>query len=109
MDTTTTTSAFGPMELAMVIMFFVWLAAVVACFMRGKPAFGVLGFFFAIFAYVGAVRVAKPGSWYARTFYNGGDDPKMVKAHARFPQKSAPATVPVTGGDTAAAYSGRTS
>jgi hypothetical protein len=54
-----------------------WLLAIAAnfaccviCFEKGKPWFGALGFFVAgPFAWIGAIRLAKPGSrWYRRRY-----------------------------------------
>lgn len=58
-----------------------WLAAIVISSLKGKPWFAVLGLFWGIFAWVGAIRLAKPGSWFYRERY---DDDKRREAWARF-------------------------
>jgi hypothetical protein len=40
------------------------------CALKGKPWFAILGvLLFGIFGIVGAIRLAKPHSWWARRFY----------------------------------------
>lgn len=57
------------------------LALVVITFMKGKPVFGVIGIFVPIFALIGAIRLAKPESSWARSRYN---DAMMAEARSRF-------------------------
>jgi hypothetical protein len=60
------------------------LVFVVICALKGKAGLALLGFFLAgIFAIVGAIRIAKPGSWWARRNYEPGG-PKEQLALQRF-------------------------
>lgn len=59
----------------------------VICFLKGKPVFGILGVLallfggFNLWALIGACRIAKPTSWWARKKYG---PEKMDIAHRRF-------------------------
>jgi hypothetical protein len=67
-----------------ILMWILMLGVSVICFLKGKPVFGTLGLFsgaLSWWAIVGAIRIAKPGSWWARKKY--GPD-KMTIAHQRF-------------------------
>jgi hypothetical protein len=81
---------------------YVW--SVVICFLKGKPVFGTLGILalfvggFSLWAIIGASRIAKPTSWWARKKYS---PEKMKIANQRFPSHvnktvttTAPAAVP---------------
>jgi hypothetical protein len=58
------------------------LSVVVICFLKKKPVFAVLGITQSpLWAIIGACRIAKPDSWWARKKY--GPD-KMTIAHQRF-------------------------
>jgi hypothetical protein len=57
------------------------LALATICAMKGKWVFFVLGWFFGIFWLIGAMRLAKPGSRWARTRYDPVD---MARAERRF-------------------------
>jgi len=58
------------------------IALVVTCFMKGKYIFGVIGIFSGLFSLIGAIRLAKPNSSWARDRYN---DAKMAASGARYP------------------------
>lgn len=58
--------------------------AAVAAF-KGKPVFAVLGVIVVPFAIVGAIRLAKPGSPWAKRRYREGSS-KDVRSRARFPE-----------------------
>jgi hypothetical protein len=58
----------------------------IVCFMKGRTLLGVLGLFVPVFAAVGAVRLAKPGSPWARRRYSGG---RLLRAQARFAEHRA--------------------
>lgn len=58
------------------------LALIVITFMKGKPVFGIIGIFIPIFALIGAIRLAKPNSSWARGRY---DEAQMAEARRRFP------------------------
>ena len=59
----------------------------VICFLKGKPVFGILGVLallfggFSLWPLIGACRIAKPTSWWARKKYG---PEKMDIAHRRF-------------------------
>jgi hypothetical protein len=53
--------------------------------MKGKPWFAALGVPYDVFAWVGAVRLAKPGSWWDRHRY---DAEQHRAAHARFDDRT---------------------
>jgi hypothetical protein len=66
------------------------VALAVICFLKGKRLTGIVGLFIPAVALVGAIRLAKPGSRWARRRYEGE---KAEKARARFePEASAEAT-----------------
>jgi hypothetical protein len=52
------------------------------CHSKGKPFMAIVGLFVPLVALVGAVRLATPGSAWARRFYRGG---RLTRARARFP------------------------
>lgn len=43
-----------------------------AAILKGKPLLGLIGVFIPVASLVGAVRLASPGSWWARRVYGGG-------------------------------------
>lgn len=47
-------------------------ALAVVCILKGKPLLALLGLFTSVLGLVGAVRLAKPGSWWARRRYPSG-------------------------------------
>ena len=68
----------------------VWFAMVVVvvhigytiiCMLKGKVPTGLIGLVIPIVSLVGAIRVAKPSSYWARRFYG---EKKVAKAEARF-------------------------
>ena len=61
------------------------LAFAVAAGLKGKPVFAVLGLVVLPFAIVGAIRLAKPTSPWAKRRYRPGSS-KDVRARARFPE-----------------------
>jgi len=56
------------------------LAFAVICFLKGKKFAGILGVFIPAVALIGAVRLAKPGSLWARRYQDG----KLERSRARF-------------------------
>jgi hypothetical protein len=54
---------------------------VVVCFMKGKLIWGVLGLYIPPIAIVGACRLAKPSSSWAKKRY---DDAKLARSHERY-------------------------
>jgi hypothetical protein len=53
----------------------------VICLLKGKVVTGVVGIFFSVAALVGAVRLAKPGSWWAAHRY--ASRPRLARRAAR--------------------------
>jgi hypothetical protein len=58
------------------------VSSIVICGLKGKWGMLVGGFFLGILWPVGAIRLAKPNSWWARENYQPGSA-KMNKARAR--------------------------
>ena len=56
----------------------------VICLLKGKLVTGLVGFVVPIVALVGAIRLGKPSSFWARRFYS---ETKMARASARFGDK----------------------
>ena len=59
-----------------------WLGPPVVCFLKGKWVAGLFGLIGSLWAYGAAVRLAKPGSVWARKRYSGE---KLARARARYP------------------------
>ncbi|NHN56307.1 hypothetical protein G9U51_11020 [Calidifontibacter sp. DB0510] len=59
------------------------VACSLGCALKGKLPFAVIGLFLPPVAAVGAVRLAKPGSWWARRWYAAGSR-RDVRSRARF-------------------------
>lgn len=60
------------------------LAVVLICFAKGRLVHGTIGFFVSPLALYGAIRLAKPGSAWARRFYRERNPEKQARAEARF-------------------------
>lgn len=60
------------------------LATVAICFLKRRIGHGVVGLFFAPFAYYGAARLAKPNSPWAKRFYAGRNPRKQARSEHRF-------------------------
>jgi hypothetical protein len=86
-------------QVAAVIFLLIWVGSaitlIVICFMKGKPVFGAAGILClfislggpSLWCLIGAIRIAKPYSWWARKYYvpgkkNGHE--KMLIAIERF-------------------------
>ena len=63
------------------LILLLWLTVCVVTALKGKWGFFVAGFLIQLFWFIGAIRLAKPGSWWARRFYEGD---KLARAQARF-------------------------
>jgi hypothetical protein len=79
-------SLIGRLGLSLIILgLFVW--AIVVCFLKGKPGFGTIGIIglflgvFSLWSVIGAIRIAKPHSRWARKKYG---PEKMAIAFRRF-------------------------
>lgn len=53
------------------------------CLLKGKVITGIVGIFLSLVAIVGAIRLAKPGSWWARRRYTGRPR-RLGRAQRRF-------------------------
>ena len=62
------------------------LVAVFVCVLKGKPWFAALGvLLLGVFAIIGALRRAKPHSWWAQRYYGPRE---MEAAMRRFPRSA---------------------
>lgn len=63
------------------------LAGIVALFviniLKGKPGMAFSGILIHVTWYVGAIRLAKPNSWWARHYYVGKNEDKLQRSIAR--------------------------
>jgi hypothetical protein len=57
----------------------------VICAMKGKWVFSVVGFFSGIFWIIGASRLAKPNSFWARRWYEGVEIAEAERRFSRWP------------------------
>jgi hypothetical protein len=67
------------------ILFALGIAAAVVTALKGKPWCLVVGFFIGWFWVFGALRLAKPDSWWGRRFYDGT---KLAESKLRFSSDS---------------------
>ena len=65
------------------ILFAAVVALLVINLLKGKPGMALAGLVIHVTWYIGAVRLAKPNSWWARRYYVGEDDDKLQRAVAR--------------------------
>jgi hypothetical protein len=54
----------GPVELVVLLLLVAWVAALVVSAMKHRWVLFVLGIFFGIFAFIGALLPARPGSYW---------------------------------------------
>jgi hypothetical protein len=77
---------------ARAILITILFAAVVALFvinvMKGKPGMALAGLVVHVTWYIGAIRLAKPNSWWARRYYVGWNEDKLERAIARHGPKN---------------------
>jgi hypothetical protein len=64
----------------------VGIALAIVCFLKDKIFMGIVGLFIPAIALIGAIRLGKPGSRFARRRYQGA---KLEKARARFAKEEA--------------------
>lgn len=64
-----------------VVFIVLHISLCILCMLKGKPITGLIGLPVPFFAYVGAIRLAKPSSFWARRWYG---PKKMARAEARF-------------------------
>jgi lysyl-tRNA synthetase class 2 len=74
--------ASGGSTLAIVVSVVVTLAICTVVAVKGKLSTAVIGMFIPPVAWVAAIRLAQPGSWWAKRRYAAGSG-KLVKAQAR--------------------------
>jgi hypothetical protein len=67
------------------------LSLTVICLLKGKAWSGILGIYISLFAVVGAIRLARPGSPWARSRYPS-DSRKLARAIAREERYRRPVT-----------------
>jgi hypothetical protein len=67
--------------LGVILMQIVGLGFVAICMLKGKLLWGVFGVYFWPVGLTGAIRLAKPDSWWARNRY---DPAKLVRSHERY-------------------------
>jgi lysyl-tRNA synthetase, class II len=58
-----------------------WWTFAVICFLKGKLIWGVVGIYVGPVALIGAIRLAKPHSWWARRRY---EPEKLERSHRRY-------------------------
>ena len=63
------------------IVVVVHISYTIICMLKGKIPTGLIGLVISIVSLVGAIRLAKPSSYWAKRFY---DEKKLAKAEARF-------------------------
>jgi hypothetical protein len=71
--------------IAIVVLALLWLSylgSAVVTGLKGKSGMVMAGLFFCPCWWIGAIRLAKPDSWWARKFY---DEDKLADARERFP------------------------
>ena len=69
------------MTLFSILVSLISLGFAVVCALKGKYITAVIGFFIVIVGIVGAIRLAKPESWWANNRY---DDERLQSARERF-------------------------
>jgi hypothetical protein len=75
-------SAVQEQGLVFTVLFIVLhISLCILCMLKGKPITGLIGLPVPFFAYVGAIRLAKPSSFWARRWYG---PKKMARAEERF-------------------------
>lgn len=52
-----------------IVILAILLGALVVCGLKGKWGFVLLGLFVAPFWFIGAIKIAKPRSWWAHRYY----------------------------------------
>ena len=67
--------------LAVSAVLIIHISLIIVVLLKGKLATALIGFFVPVVAFVGALRLAKPDSFWARRRY---DETKLERAHERF-------------------------
>lgn len=81
----------GETTATLVVVLLFNLACTIICMLKGKVWFGLLGIYITVFALVGAIRVARPGSAWARSRYSATSK-KLARATARERRYAHPAS-----------------
>ncbi len=71
-------------ELGIALTIAVTLALTIMTILKGKPLMGLIGLLFPLVSLVGAIRLAKPTSPWARRFYPEGSW-RLVRSRTRYP------------------------
>jgi hypothetical protein len=66
------------------VFVFFHIGYTIICLLKGKIATGLISLPVPLIAFVGAVRLARPSSFWARRFYSG---PKMARSQERFGER----------------------
>jgi hypothetical protein len=88
-----TSGGIGDMLAYFVVQIPGWIFAIVA-FLKGKLIWGVIGLYLWPVGLIGAVRVAHPGSWWARKRY--ADEPKKLERARKRYEGATEVHVPAT-------------
>lgn len=75
----------APTLVASLVVLVVNLSAAVICLLKQRLWHGTLGIFIPLVALYGAVRLGKPGSWWAKRRYGERNPAKQERAERRFP------------------------
>jgi hypothetical protein len=78
----TDTEALGAWAVAAAVVLHVLITVV--CLLKGKIVMGLAGLPAPTFSYIGAFRLAKPESFWARRFYGEKKTARAAKRHARY-------------------------
>ncbi|HYZ80997.1 MAG TPA: hypothetical protein VE571_07000 [Solirubrobacteraceae bacterium] len=77
-DVSGNTSSLTTLFIAVAINVLLAMAAI----LKGKPLLGLIGIFIPVASLIGAIRLASPGSWWARRVYRSG--PKLERSQRRW-------------------------
>jgi hypothetical protein len=78
----TDTEAFGAWAIFAAVLLHVLITVI--CLLKGKIIMGLVGLPAPLFSYIGAFRLAKPESFWARRFYSEKKVARAAKRHARY-------------------------
>jgi hypothetical protein len=78
----TDTETFGAWFVAAAVLLHVFITVI--CLLKGKIVMGLVGLPAPTFSYIGAFRLAKPESFWARRFYGEKKTARAAKRHARY-------------------------
>jgi hypothetical protein len=73
--------AVAPHQARLIFACAIDIGLLVVCWLKGKPGMVIAGLFVPLVGLIGAVRLAKPGSYWAWHWY---DPDKMAEAQRRF-------------------------